>query len=161
MKRLILGLGLVALAAVSTACSGATAAPSEGPAASIPPGAVTIVAKDIAFTPSEVTVPADEPVTIVMDNQEDAPHNIYVKDSTGADVFKGEIVSKQQITYDHRPTRSRDVPVHLRGPPEHDRDDHRRIARVGHARFAAPLDPGSAARTRGLRMSGGHRSRAA
>jgi len=99
MKRLILGLGLVALAAVSTACSGASAAPSDGPAGSPPPGAVTIVAKDIAFTPSEVTVPADEPVTIVMDNQEDAPHNIYVKDSTGADVFKGEIVSKQQITY--------------------------------------------------------------
>ena len=101
MKRLILGLGLVALAAVSTACSGsgATAAPSDGPAASVPPGAVTIVAKDLAFSPTEVTVPADEPVTIVMDNQEDAPHNMYVKDSTGAEVFKGEIVSKQPITY--------------------------------------------------------------
>ena len=56
MKRLILGLGLVALAAVSTACSGATAAPSDGPAASVPPGAVTIVAKDLAFSPTAVTV---------------------------------------------------------------------------------------------------------
>ena len=103
MKRLILGLGLVALAAVSTACSGATAAPSDGPAASPPPDAVTIDAKDLAFSPTEVTVPADEPVTIVMDNQEDAPHNILIKDSTGADVFKGEIVSNQQIIYEVEP----------------------------------------------------------
>ena len=98
MKRLILGLGLVALAAVTTACSGASAAPS-GPVATPPADAVVIVAKDLAWQPSAVTVKAGEPVTIVMDNQEDAPHNIYVKDSAGADVFKGEIVSKQQITY--------------------------------------------------------------
>ena len=100
MKRLILGLGLVALAAVSTACSGASAAPSDGPVASPPDGAVVIVAKDLAWQPTAVTVTAGEPVTIVMDNQEDAPHNLYVKDGTGADVFKGEIVSKRQITYE-------------------------------------------------------------
>ena len=99
MKRLILGLGLVALAAVTAACSGASAAPS-GPVATPPAGAVVIVAKDLAWQPSAVTVKAGEPVTIVMDNQEDAPHNLFVKDSAGAEVFKGEIVSKQQITYE-------------------------------------------------------------
>lgn len=103
MKRLILGLGLVALAAVSVACSGASAAPSDGPVATPPADAVVIVAKDLAWQPTAVTVKAGEPVTIVMDNQEDAPHNLYVKDSTGADVFKGEIVSKQQITYEIEP----------------------------------------------------------
>ena len=100
MKRLILGLGLVALATVSAACSGASAAPSDGPVASPPGDAVVIVAKDLAWQPTAVTVKAGEPVTIVMDNQEDAPHNIFVKDSSGAEVFKGEIVSKQQITYE-------------------------------------------------------------
>jgi plastocyanin len=100
MKRLILGLGLVALATITAACSGASAAPSDGPVATPPAGAVVIVAKDLAWQPSAVTVKAGEPVTIVMDNQEDAPHNLFVKDSAGAEVFKGEIVSKQQITYE-------------------------------------------------------------
>ena len=99
MKRLVLGLGLVALAIVSAACSGgSSSSPTTAP--SVPAGATVIVAKDIAFSPTEVSVPAGEPVTIVLDNQEDAPHNIAIKDSTGADVYKGEIVTKTQVTYE-------------------------------------------------------------
>jgi plastocyanin len=100
MKRLFLGLGLVALAVVATACSGATAAPAtEAPAA--PAGDVTvIVAKDIRFQTPAVTVAADEPLAIVLDNQEAAPHNIAIKDASGAEVFKGEIVSSTKVTYD-------------------------------------------------------------
>ena len=98
MKRLVIGLGLVVLAAVTAACSGGSSTPTAAP--SIPAGAIVVVAKDIAFTPTEVAVPAGEPITIVLDNQEDAPHNIAIKDSTGADVFKGEIVSKTQVTYE-------------------------------------------------------------
>jgi plastocyanin len=98
MKRFALGLGLVALAVVTAACSGATAAPAtDDPAPTAPAGdAVVIVAKDLAFQTTEVTVPADEPVSIVLDNQEGAPHNIAVKDASGAEVFKGEIVSNQK-----------------------------------------------------------------
>jgi plastocyanin len=59
---------------------------------------VTIVAKDIAFTPTEVTIPADTATDIVLDNQDDAPHNIAIKDGSGATVFKGEIVTKTQVT---------------------------------------------------------------
>jgi plastocyanin len=100
MKRLLLGLGLVALAAVTAACSGATAAPAtEAPAPSTPAGdAIVIVAKDLVFVTTDVTVPADEPVAIVLDNQEGAPHNIAIKDASGAMVFKGEIVSNKQVT---------------------------------------------------------------
>jgi plastocyanin len=98
MKRLVLGLGLVALAVLTAACSGgSSSSPTVAP--SIPADAIVVVAKDIAFSPTEVAVPAGEPVTIVLDNQEDAPHNIAIKDSTGADVFKGEIVTKKPVTY--------------------------------------------------------------
>jgi plastocyanin len=100
MKRLLLGLGLVALAAVTAACSGATAAPAtDAPAPSTPAGdAIVIVAKDLEFLTTDVTVPADEPAAIVLDNQEGAPHNIAIKDAAGSMVFKGEIVSNKQVT---------------------------------------------------------------
>ena len=99
MKRLVLGLGLVTLAALTIACSGGGEATPSGPVASPPEGAVVIAARDLAFQPTEVTVTAGEPVTIFFDNQEDVPHNIAIKDGTGADVFKGEIINKQSITY--------------------------------------------------------------
>lgn len=100
MKRLFLGLGLVALAVVTAACSGATAAPAtDAPAPSTPAGdAIVIVAKDLAFQTTDVTVPAGEPVAIVLDNQEGAPHNIAIKDAAGSMVFKGEIVSNAKVT---------------------------------------------------------------
>ena len=101
MKRFVLGLGLVALAAINVACSGASAAPAtDGPAApSAPAGAgVVIVAKDLKFQTAAVTVPADKPVDIVLDNQEGAPHNIAIKDASGATLFKGEIVSNTKVT---------------------------------------------------------------
>ena len=95
MKRLFLGMGIVALAVVTAACSGATAAPAtDAPAPSVPAGdELIIVAKDLAFQPTSVTVKAGEMTAIVLDNQESAPHNIAVKDASGAEVFKGEIVA--------------------------------------------------------------------
>ena len=100
MKRLFLGLGLVALAVATAACSGATAAPAtDDPAAPAPAGdAIVIVAKDLAFQTTEVTVPAGEPTRIVLDNQEGAPHNIASSDASGASIFKGEIVSQAKVT---------------------------------------------------------------
>ena len=100
MKRLTLTLGLLALAAVLAACSGASAAP-EG--TTQPPadgtGDVPIVAKDIAFKTTDVAVKAGAPVTIDFDNQDGAPHNIAISDANGQSVFKGEIVSSKQVTY--------------------------------------------------------------
>jgi plastocyanin len=105
MKRLALGLAVAAIAFLTVACSsgGSTPAPATGAPAS--PGAsagtgdgVVIVAKDIAFSPTAVTIPADAPTEIVLDNQEDVPHNIAIKDASGAEVFKGEIVTQTQVT---------------------------------------------------------------
>ena len=111
MKRLVLNLGLVALAVVSAACSGGsggtTASPAasapgaSAPAASAPAGdAIVVVAKDLKFSTASITAPADEAFQIVLDNQESAPHNVAIKDASGAEKFKGEIISSKQITYD-------------------------------------------------------------
>ena len=102
MKRFVLGLSLAALAVISVACSGggSTPAPASPDASAAPPAAgdgVTIVAKDIAFTPTEVTIPADEATTIVLDNQENVPHNIAIKDAAGTTVYKGEIVTQTTV----------------------------------------------------------------
>ena len=98
MKRLTLILGAVALAAVTAACSGGSSTPAA-PAGSVDPNAIVVTAKDLAFNPTEVSAPADTAFEIVFDNQESAPHNIKISDSTGAEVFKGEIVSSQKVTY--------------------------------------------------------------
>ncbi len=106
MQRFALGLGLAVLAIVLTACSGATAAPATAspPAGSPVPSpaageAIVIVAKDIAFQSDALTIPAGSPTDIVLDNQDEAPHNIAIKDAAGAVGFKGEIVGKGRITY--------------------------------------------------------------
>jgi len=108
MKRLVLSLALVALAAITAACSGAggsTSSPAasapaaSAPAASAPAGdGIVVVAKDLKFSTASITAPADEAFQIVLDNQEAAPHNIAIKDGTGAVVFKGEIVTSTKVT---------------------------------------------------------------
>ena len=102
MKRLTLTLGLVVLAAVLAACSGASAAPettSQPPAGGTTGDAVTVVAKDIAFQNPDVAVKAGAPVEIVLDNRDGAPHNMAISDANGHGVFKGEIVSNSKVTY--------------------------------------------------------------
>jgi plastocyanin len=96
MKRLLLVTGLIALAALSAACSSAAAQPpptaSSGP---IDPSGPTIVAKDMAFSPSTVEIAANKSVTIHFDNQESAPHNVAIyKDANASEkISVGEIVT--------------------------------------------------------------------
>ncbi len=101
MKRLTLALGLVALAAVLAACSGASAAPAtQAPASGAPAGdAVSITAKDLKFVQTQVSVKADEAFSVDFDNQDSAPHNVKISAASGAEVFKGEIVSSSKVVY--------------------------------------------------------------
>jgi plastocyanin len=99
MKRLTLTLGLVALAAVVAACSGATAAPPTA-TASVDPNTPVVTAKDLKFVETQVTVKADSAFDLVLDNREAPPHNIQISDATGAKVFTGEIVSNSRVTYE-------------------------------------------------------------
>lgn len=87
----------------------AAAAPStSGPAGSPPAGApadVTVEAKGIAFTQAAWTAPAGKPFTIAFDNEDPGtPHNIALKDSGGAEVWKGDIFNGPE-------TRAYDVPA--------------------------------------------------
>ena len=101
MKRLTLTFGLLALAAVLAACSGASAqaeqpsSPAGGPSGTT----VAVVAKDLKFVTPAVAVKADTTFDIVFDNQDGAPHNISISNASGANVFKGEVVSGKKVTY--------------------------------------------------------------
>ena len=102
MKRLTLTFGLVALAAVLAACSGASAAPgaqSTPPAGTTGGATVAVVAKDIKFVTPAVAVKAGTAFAIDFDNQDGAPHNIAISDASGAKVFKGDIVSSSKVSY--------------------------------------------------------------
>lgn len=99
MKRLITTLGLVALAAIAVACSGASAQPpaSAGP---VDPNAPVVVAQGNAFSPATVTVKADKAFSLTLDNKDSAPHNIAIfKDASAAEsVSAGDIVSSAKTT---------------------------------------------------------------
>ena len=76
--------------------SGATA--SGAPASGGPPPAsgvaadVRLEAKEISFLEASFTAPAGRPFTIAFANEDDAvPHNVALKDGSGAVVWKGDI----------------------------------------------------------------------
>ena len=90
--------------AAASASAGASSASSAGPSASAgaSPAAsgggagttVEIVAQGIAFTTANVTVAAGQPFTLKFTNNDaGVPHNVHVRDSSGADVAKTDIIS--------------------------------------------------------------------
>jgi plastocyanin len=99
MKRLTLTLGLVVLAAVTAACSSASANPSA-PAGSVDPNAQLVVAQGNAFSPATVTVRADQAFSLTLDNKDGAPHNVSIYTDSGAStsISAGEIVSSTTTT---------------------------------------------------------------
>jgi plastocyanin len=94
MKRILLALGLVALAVLAAACSSTSAAaPSvSGP---VDPNGPTIVAKDMKFQQTSVEVKAGSAFTLHFDNQDSAPHNVAIyQDSSAAKALSvGEIIT--------------------------------------------------------------------
>ncbi len=124
MRRPLLLL-VIALATVLAACASAAgpgwtyAPPTEAPpsqaAPSVAPseapsdggggsGGTVIreIAKGIQFVNKDLSAPADTPFQIEFDNQDvGTPHNIEIKDASGAVVFKGEIFAGPAVkTYD-------------------------------------------------------------
>jgi plastocyanin len=99
MKRLILSLGLVVLAAVTVACSSsATQAPaSSGP---VDPNAPVITAQNMAFSPTTLDVTANKAFSLTLDNKDSAPHNvaIYTDSGAGTSISVGEVVSSNKAT---------------------------------------------------------------
>lgn len=99
----ILGAGEANGGAPGASPPAGSAPPASGgsaPPASDEPGGepslaapdVTVTAKGIAFLETSWTAPADTPFTIAFDNQDaGVPHNIALKDSTGATAWEGDI----------------------------------------------------------------------
>ncbi|HUP55579.1 MAG TPA: cupredoxin domain-containing protein, partial [Methylomirabilota bacterium] len=78
---------------------GSTPAPAGSAAPSAAAGdGIVVVAKDIAFATASIKAPAGEGFQILLDNQDSAPHNIAIKDASGAVVYKGEIVTSAKVT---------------------------------------------------------------
>ena len=75
-------------------------APSDEPGASQPPAGVVVkeIALGIQFVNKDLSAPADTPFQIEFDNQDvGTPHNIEIKDASGATVFKGEIFNGSEV----------------------------------------------------------------
>jgi hypothetical protein len=122
MRRPHLLLLAVASAVVLAACASTagpswtyappTEAPPSQPAPSVAPSSEApsdngggdggVVVKEIAlgiqFVNKDLSAPADTPFQIEFDNQDvGTPHNIEIKDASGATVFKGEIFNGSEV----------------------------------------------------------------
>jgi plastocyanin len=94
----LIGLASVAVAALPLVLGGATAGPSPSASASggggVPATKVTITAVGIKFTPTQVTVAANQPITITFDNRDSVQHNIAIfagADASAPLVFRGTV----------------------------------------------------------------------
>jgi plastocyanin len=99
--------------ATPAASGAASTAPSEAPASAAPTEAasggstgatVQISALNIAFEQSEVSAPANTPFVIHFDNKDlSIPHDIQIKDASGKEMFKGDVVTGPAETDYHVP----------------------------------------------------------
>ncbi len=105
-RLLFAGALAVALAACGSArADEPSAAPTADPGASAPAGnVVAIAAKDLRFTTSTVTAPANTPFQIAFQNGDGAPHNVAVyRDSSAAEkisigeIFGGPATRVQEV----------------------------------------------------------------
>jgi plastocyanin len=64
------------------------------PAPTLPAADVVVVAENIAWLGTSVTAPADRAFTIAFDNRDrGVPHDIVIKDGSGAERFRGDVVT--------------------------------------------------------------------
>lgn len=89
-----------AASATVTPSGSASTEPSGVPAATV----LDLAALNIAFDPTTLSAPAGAPFQIKFANNESVPHNVDIKDASGASVFKGEVFSGVD-------TRTYDVPA--------------------------------------------------
>lgn len=89
-----------------SASPSAPASPTPAASTSAPAGEVLeISAQNIAFDTTQEAIPADTPFQIrFVNNDQDIPHDIAIRDASGAEVFKGETFpGVDERTYDVPP----------------------------------------------------------
>ncbi|HSL98343.1 MAG TPA: cupredoxin domain-containing protein [Candidatus Deferrimicrobiaceae bacterium] len=79
-------LGILPTQGPGGAAGGPGASPGPTAGTSLPPGTITVVAKDIAFDTYEIEVPAGQPFAILLRNDDAAgvPHDVDIRDEGGA-----------------------------------------------------------------------------
>ena len=89
--------GVVLTGVLIVGCGAGTATPAPNAApANVVVGELVLLAKDLAFTPTEATMTAGTALTVVMDNQDaGVPHNVQLLGGMGdgTEVAKTEIVA--------------------------------------------------------------------
>jgi plastocyanin len=90
-----IALALLAAIAVGCGTGSGTGQPAalgfESPPAGRDPGGPMLAAKDVAFTTTDLNVPAGTPFVLVFENRENLPHNlsIYADAAFSNRVFEG------------------------------------------------------------------------
>lgn len=96
MYRSIAAILLTGTAIVIVGCNSAaaTATPAPGPASALPATPISIVAKDVAFTPASLGAPAGSPLSVHFDNQDAGiPHNLALFGGPSLDqkIYESEV----------------------------------------------------------------------
>jgi plastocyanin len=93
---------VVPLTSGAPGASGGPAASGGGgvptPVPSLPVGDVNLTAQSISFTSSTLDGPAGKAFTIVLNNVDPVPHNVEIKDGSGASKFKGALDNGPAVT---------------------------------------------------------------
>ena len=96
MRRPFAVIAMLAVIAVAGCSSG------SGPSASIPEGALVVIAHDYMFDPTTLAMTADQPSQIHFTNHDSEQHDIAIfpnQDSSDA-MFDGENIAHGSIVYD-------------------------------------------------------------
>ena len=93
---------VVPLKSAAPGASGAPAASGGGgvpsPVPSVPAGDVSLTAQNITWTTTALEGPAGRAFTIVLNNLDPVPHNVEIKDGSGATKFKGALDNGPAVT---------------------------------------------------------------
>lgn len=89
VSRTGLLLSTALLGLVLAGCGGQAGAATAAPSTSA--DAVSVVAEGSIFLPVQVSAPAGEAFPLAFDNRDNVPHNVALVDSSGAQVFTGQV----------------------------------------------------------------------
>lgn len=105
----LLVAGIVLTTGVLTGSGDGAAVPSGGPVASgdagggtgggatpgptLPAADARLTAENLVYLEASITVPAGKRFKLTLDNRDQVPHNVEIKDGAGTSLFKGEIFS--------------------------------------------------------------------
>ncbi len=79
--------------------SATAAAPSVLPSAD-----TALTARGVVYLESSLSAPADRPFTVAFDNRDSVPHNLEIRDASGATVFRGDLVTGPTVRMYDVPT---------------------------------------------------------